>query len=277
MNENQKKWLQDLLDKGVVFEFYNEQERIWASKSGIGRPLWFNKWDKFRIPVQPIPDIPDWREVCRDMQSKGARFEEREADGSGWFKAANGFSFTIAGITRFRIAAQPIPEWREEMEDFYAGKLADPDYKKAQKKLSDQAKAIAAAIEEKLVSDTQLDKIPHRELQIQWHEDCIHALKTGEPMREWEYRNEAGYWNDVAYPSWLSRYEYRRKPRMKKVTLWYCVARFLETETGVISTELCGSTYDKDEVESEMQHFLKTYPTAKFSPIIETTVEIPED
>ena len=71
----------------------------------------------------------------------------------------------------------------------------------------------------------QKEEIPHRELRIQWHEDMLHHLRTGEPMREWEYRlkNGDGEWKICYDPHFSEKYEYRRKPKMKTVTYWHCL------------------------------------------------------
>ena len=134
-----------------------------------------------------------------------------------------------------------------------------------------------------LIKDVKLDEetkpdpreeIPHREQQIQWYEDWLHHLRTGEPMREYEFRsvNEDGdaasEWKLLSnrHPSWAKTHEYRRKPRTVKY--WHCAVMF----DGLKSEVITG--YCKDEVSDQNKRCKEAYPDAKFSPIIETTVEV---
>lgn len=81
----------------------------------------------------------------------------------------------------------------------------------------------------------QKEETPHLELQIQWHEDKLHSLRTREPMREWEYRlkNGDGEWRICHDPHFSEKYEYRRKPRTVKY--WHCL--YEHTQSGFINTE----------------------------------------
>lgn len=192
MNEDQRKWLLDLQSKGIKFEF-DKGSLGWVVQQG--NFSWFRS--DYRIPTQPIPDIPDWRELCRDMRRNGVNVEYENSAGS-WI---GGHLLTVYGeplslpIKSYRIPQQPIPEWREEMTE-----ETKPD---------------------------PTEEIPHRELQIQWHEDMLHHLRTGEPMREWEYRlkNGDGEWKICYDPHFSEKYEYRRKPKMKTVTYWHCLVK----------------------------------------------------
>lgn len=252
MNENQRKWLLTLQSKGVRFEYCDINDE------------WLNDWKctfsasqkKYRIPAQPMPDIPDWRELCGEMQSKGVQFEmvfdlDRElvinpgeySDAPRLRRYHNGFSFTDAHISCFRIPQQPIPEWREEMTE-----ETKPDPR---------------------------EEIPHRELQIQWHEDMLHHLRTGEPMREWQWRKLGGAWQwlGTASSTWNRCFYYRRKPRT--VTYWHCVGVYIGyQDNGVVDREVFSSDCSASDVQSQIDTCKENYPSAKFSPITETTVEV---
>lgn len=241
MNEDQKKWLLDLQSKGVKLEGLDIQYDCWRAVRKGG----FDAYLDYRIPAQSIPDIPDWRELCRDMQDKGAVFEH-EVYTNNWQKAK--LEFTLF-TQEYRIPQQPIPEWsNEEMT-----KETKPD---------------------------PIEEIPHREQQIQWHEDWLHHLRTGEPMREYEFRsvNEDGdassEWKLLSnrHPSWAKTHEYRRKPRT--VTYWHCVVEYADSKTGCVISEVLRSAYCKEEAESDIARYKAKYQTAKFSPVIETTVEL---
>lgn len=116
------------------------------------------------------------------------------------------------------------------------------------------------------------EEIPHREQQIQWHEDMLHHLRTGEPMREWEYKERDLDWDICrGEPVWIKTNRYRRKPRT--VTYWHCAAECVYKPTGKKEiTVVRGST--KEDLDWDIKSLKSEYPTAKFSPIIETTVEI---
>ena len=112
----------------------------------------------------------------------------------------------------------------------------------------------------------QKEEIPHRELRIQWHEDMLHHLRTGEPMREWEYRlkNGDGEWKICHDPHFSEKYEYRRKPRT--VTYWHCV---FKDDNGNVFPK--ASILSKEDLRNYMERHYKRY---KKSQIIETTVEL---
>lgn len=116
------------------------------------------------------------------------------------------------------------------------------------------------------------EEIPHRELQIQWHEDVLYHLRTGEPMPVWEYRlkNGDGEWRVCSDPHFSEKYEYRRKPRT--VTYWHCVGGYVDSE-GKKDTVYFASG-DRNDVLSETERYKARFPLAKFSPIIETTAEM---
>ena len=236
MNENQKKWLLDLQDKGVRIDLINLDgtvvERNIDQSSGRKNNLIFAaSAENYRLPAQSIPDIPDWRELCGEMQSKGIYFYHQDVLDK----------HCVFGDFRenYSIKRQPIPEWREEMTE-----ETKPDPR---------------------------GEIPHREQQIQWYEDWLHHLRTGEPMREYEFRpvNEDGdaasEWKLLSnrHPLWAKTHEYRRKPRT--VTYWHCV---VIDNTGVPHVK------GKAESRDALERVLKIYDQKKVSPITETTVEL---
>lgn len=103
-----KKWLLYLQEKGIKFENVSVNETIWHT----GEWEFKNDPKDYRIPDQPIPDIPDWRELCREMQSKGVEFENSSALGNSWVKCSSLVFDT--DIKYYRIPQQPIPEWSNE-------------------------------------------------------------------------------------------------------------------------------------------------------------------
>ena len=238
MNESQRKWLLDLHEKGFRFNEYHDDLAVWMENSEL---LDFTRdLDCYRIPAQSIPDIPDWRELCREMQSKGVEFEAVCGDGS-WKKSRPYFFPDFMGKEDYRIPQQPITKWREEMTE-----EAEPDPR---------------------------EEIPHRELQIQWHEDMLHHLRTGEPMRAWEVNYEdEGYWKPLvpSNVSWSDCHKYRRKPRT--VTYWHCVCIYKDA-LGDVHNESFADT-NKDIIECRIKTFCSDFKNTKFGPIIETTVEV---
>lgn len=244
MNENRRKWLMYLQSKGIKFNEYHDDLAMWLENSEL---LDFTRdLDCYRIPAQSIPDIPDWRELCREMQSKGVKFEMQDYDRE-WVKWRNGFSFSTAPITKFRIPQQPLPEWIEEMT-------------------------------EETKQDPR-EEIPHRELQIQWHEDMLHHLRTGEPMTVWEFRfkvaKEKSGWlkfGSSEIPAWDEGEEYRRKPRTVKY--WHCVARAIIDEDEGPCNVFLWSTTSMDDMEREINIMKRTDSAATFTTIIETTAEL---
>jgi len=234
MTENQRKWLLDLQDKGIKFENVSFSGTIWH----IGKWEFKNDPKVYRIQAQPIPDIPDWRELCREIQSNGVKF--KMLWGSMWNEDRHDFE---KERDRYQICEQPLPEWsNEEMTE-----ETKPDPR---------------------------EEIPHREQQIQWYEDMLHHLRTGEPMREYEFRsvNEDGdaasEWKLLSnrHPSWAKTHEYRRKPRT--VTYWHCVTEY-EGMYGLIR-----SFEGVDSLQKIVDQNKSRNSTTKFSPVIETTVEI---
>ena len=233
MTEYQRKWLLDLQSKGVKFEYCNINDE-WVND---GKCTFSASQEKYRIQAQPIPNIPDWREVCWGMQDKGVKF--KMLWGSMWNEGIYDFE---KERDRYQLIEQPIPEWKEEM-----------------------------------TKETKLDpreEIPHRELQIQWHEDSLHHLRTGEPMKKWQCKPDGdNRWFDyTGLPTWDRDCEYRRKPRT--VTYWHCLVRYV---TGAIEFEVI-SGVDKQEmlgvVEEYKQYVEKNNKQIKFGPIIETAVEV---
>ncbi len=247
MNEYQRKWLLYLQEKGVRIDLINLDgtvvERNIDPYSGRKTNLTFAASAKnYRLPAQSVPSISDWREVCWGMQDKGVKF--KMLWGSMWNEGIYDFE---KERDRYQLIEQPIPEWKEEM-----------------------------------TKETKLDpreEIPHRELQIQWHEDMLHHLRTGEPMREYEFRsvNEDGdaasEWKLLSnrHPSWAKTHEYRRKP--KTVTYWHCFVDY--TDKIGINGILTSAIDDNDLLATIRSHILH-YPNAKYGPITETTVEMEE-
>lgn len=268
MTENQRKWLMDLQKKGVMFEMDFSNEEWCGNRCDFSLHR-----SKYRFPAQPIPDIKDWREVCLDMQSKGVLFYYYAGTMIGWSNGEKVGFYDPFGRSEYRIPAQPIPEWKEE-----------PHPIQSMDALQDRPEIPAKALPEKSFSmrrgkemnelKEELDKIPHRDLQIQWHEDMLHHLRTGEPMWEWEFKNLYGDWVQCI-PKWKSTIEYRRKPRMKKVTYWHCVGKC--TDNGGKEDNVYLISGDLEDLEKEVTRNRKMYTTAKFSTITETIVEIPED
>lgn len=242
MNETQRKWLLYLQEKGIKFEYYNLRLLTWQSEHQNGDRIRFNSFEQFRIPAQPVPDIPDWRELCWEMQSNGVLFSRKNPDGV-WVKS-HFHEFAANEVReRHRIPEQPIPEWKEpEMTE-----ETKPDPR---------------------------EEIPHRELQIQWHEDWIHALKTEEEMREWEVRLEG---SDDEWITLLpyeipdrDNCEYRRKPKMKKVPMWYCIGQNISNPT---EFNAFGSMVSRENI---------IYQVSKsgyelIGAVTQIEVEIPED
>lgn len=118
-----------------------------------------------------------------------------------------------------------------------------------------------------------MEEIPHRELQIQWHEDMLHHLRTGDPMRMWEWKKKSdGTWAQTIEPGWDAKTEYRRKPRT--VTYWHCVARGVIDEDEGRSNVVLWSTTSMDDMEREINIMKQTDSAANFGQIIEATLEI---
>lgn len=224
-NETWREACEKLRNEGMVFEccYKNKGEKFRFDFIN-DRPLYFE------IAQQPIPNRPDWREWCKRLQDAGVRFDFYYGD---W--EFNKFCDFHKRHHRdvFRIAQQPIP----------------PN--------------IGDLIMEETKPDPR-EEIPHREQQIQWHEDMLHHLRTGEPMKKWQCKPDGdNRWFDyTGLPTWIRDCEYRRKPKMKKVTYWHCyVPNFINCPvmTSHISAE----------------RLLELMPTGyQHTPITESTVEI---
>ena len=122
-------------------------------------------------------------------------------------------------------------------------------------------------------TEPEQPEIPHKELQIQWHEDWVHSLKTGEPMREWECRplnKKDSAWH-ICKPMWDENCEYRRKPRTVKY--WHCVGVY--TDNGGKQDTAYLISGDRKDLEGEILRYAKMcQAAAKFTPITETTAEL---
>lgn len=225
-------------EKGLKFELY-------CAGSWV-----FNTWDftakieDYRIAAQPTPNLADWRESCRKLHGCGVAFDFLFQSEDWMVVHITDFGFDR---TSYRIPAQPIPAGIE---------------KYLEKEMAEQKQ--------------DNPEIPHLEQQIQWHEDMLHHLRTGEPMREWEYKEEysEGVWLSLneygCYPEWHKENEYRRKPRT--VTYWHCVGEC--TDRGGKEDTVYLMSGDLEDLEKEVLRHRKMYTTAKFSAIIETTVKM---
>lgn len=103
---DQREWLKKLQRLGFEFQ-------VLKVPGGMRRAerLCFNgNWEHYRFVAQPIPDIPNWQEYCRELQSKGVEFE---FNWDGWEKRQWVLVFKD-NIDQYRIPEQPIPEWKEE-------------------------------------------------------------------------------------------------------------------------------------------------------------------
>lgn len=105
---DQKRWLRKLQRLGFKFQVFKVPEGRWITK----RLCFDGNWENYRFAAQPIPDIPNWQEYCRELQSKGVEFEFNfESNWDGWKKRQWVFK---DNIDQYRIPEQPIPEWKEE-------------------------------------------------------------------------------------------------------------------------------------------------------------------
>lgn len=225
-----------LQKEGLKFE-YLTTVNIWSN------PIWSNPIcsfqftpDRYRIAAQPIPDRADWREWCRNLKKLGVEFESQNSNG-GWVTYKWGFK---SPKTWYRIPAQPIPAGIEKY------------------------------LEEEMPGQKQDKPESHQwEQQIQWHEDKLHSLRTGEPMREWEYRLVVGdgEWKICNDPHFSKRYEYRRRPRT--VTYWHCAVRWGGKDSGIMSSYNKGKfLLDVSRTRSEGGM------DVELGPIIKTTVDL---
>lgn len=131
------------------------------------------------------------------------------------------------------------------------------------------------------------EEIPHREMQIQWHEDMLVQLKNGEKpnLHNWEHRiKEPGLktldldlypnmWHSMGCRyDWNKDFEYRRKTRTVKY--WHCVARAIIDEDEGPCNVVLWSTTSMDDMEREINIMKRTDSAATFTTIIETTAEL---
>ena len=226
-----------LQKEGLKFEFYCDGS--WSSSTWN----FTEKIEGYLIAAQPIPDREDWRELCGKLQNLGVEFEGYDDDGLGWISSGLILWSFRWDKEQYRIKAQPIPAGIEKYL-------------------------------EREMTEQKQDKpeIPHLEQQIQWHEDMLRSLRTGEPMLEWEYRLAVGdgEWKICNDPHFSEKYEYRRKPRT--VTYWHCVTEY-EGMYGLIRSLLI-SFEGVDRLQKTVDQNKSRNSTTKFSPIIETTVEM---
>lgn len=287
MNEDQKKWLLYLHDKGVRIDLINLDgtvvERNIDPFSGRKTNLTFAaSAENYRLHAQPIPDIPDWRELCREMQSNDVLFSHQNPDGI-WVKS-HFHEFAANEVRdRYQIPQQPIPEWREELNF----EIEDTEYpiwtEDMLIKVENRAKSFLSKLNpspiadqewrEEMTEETKPDpreEIPHREQQIQWHKDWLHALETGEKMREWQVRLKGINDDWITLPPDeipdRDKCEYRRKPRT--ITYWSCVA----IDDGMCS--LLRSFENSEKAQELINERKKIFKDSKFGPITETTVEM---
>ena len=162
------------------------------------------------------------------MRSNGVRF--KMLWGSMWSEGVYDFENERY---RYQICEQPLPEWREEMTE-----ETKPDPR---------------------------EEIPHRELQIQWHEDMLHHLRTGEPMKKWQCKPDGdNRWFDyTGLPTWDRDCEYRRKPRTVKYL--HCLVDGYGT-TGVV--------YLIESTSDALRNHVKSLGYDVIGQITETTVEV---
>lgn len=263
MPKEQREWLKKLISKGVMIELLDCNGKVIDLEENEDLDF-SSRLECYRIPTQPIPDIPDWRELCREMQDKGVVFEH-EVYTNNWQKAK--LEFTLF-TQEYRISQQSLPEWREELnfdnEETEYPKWQPPaaETKGKLNKDTNKLETIYAGAMEALIKD-----IPHRELQIQWHKDKIHSLEIGEPMQEWEWSKNGIDWQSLGTiaPTWTRSFYYRRSPRI--VNYWHCVIQI--DETPEIFTE-----FDINEIQYRINRCKETYPLAKIGPISETIVEL---
>lgn len=239
-----------LQEKGLKFEFEKHGECI-ARKCDFTAKI-----ECYRISAQPTPDRENWQEWCRKLDDCGVKFE-CYCGNDVWIN--HGFPDTTFryNIDTWRIPYQPIPTGIEKYLE--------------EEMHEEETTATVSALKINHNQDKpEIPEIPHREQQIQWHEDMLHHLRTGEPMTVWEFRfkaaKEKSGWikfGSSEIPAWDDGEEYRRKPRT--VTYWHCVVIYT---TGVPHVK--GTAESRDALE----RVLKIYDQKKVSPITETTVEL---
>ena len=101
---DQRSWLRELQRLGFKFQVFNVPEGRWITE----RLCFDGNWENYRFAAQPIPDIPNWQEYCRELQSKGVEFE------FNWVRWEKRQWVFKDNIDQYRIPEQPIPEWKEE-------------------------------------------------------------------------------------------------------------------------------------------------------------------
>ena len=232
-----------LQDEGVKFEY----EMSYGWEPTLVDSV---KEQRFlRIKQQPIPNRQDWRDWCENLIRFGLKFgfdfkfERYDSKTKEW-APLNNFLFSES-YEYYRIAQQPIPE---NIGDLIMEEKPEPK-----------------------------EEIPHRELQIQWHKDKLHSLETGEPMREWEWRNEDVEWQDLNNKltiGWHKQVEYRRKPKVKQVTYWHCMAVFNTNQVDNRVASCIVSLESKEDLILKIKRFQEEYPRLPVTQITETTVEI---
>lgn len=238
-----------LQEEGLKFDFYSQIQERWFSD----KPWIFTDAGTFHIAAQPIPDREDWREWCRDMQSKGVRIEKQYGLYPAWGRVSNSRDFESDPITNYRIPAQPIPAGIEKYLE--------------EEMHEEETTAKLSSL--KVNHNQDKPEIPHRELQIQWHEDMLHHLRTGEPMRKWEYRLLVGdgEWKICNDPHFSKRCEYRRRPRT--VTYWHCAVRWGGKDPGIMSS------YDEGKLLLDVSRTRSEGGMdIELGPVLETTVDL---
>lgn len=255
MPKEQREWLKKLISKGVMIELLDCNGNVIDLEENEDLDF-SSKLECYRIPTQPIPDIPDWRELCHEMKEKGIRFFHNGV--------LNKHCVFDDRREYYKIQPQSLPYWKEELNF----EIEDTEYP--------EWRPPAAETKGKMNKDTsKFEDNPHHELQIQWHEDMLHHLRTDEPMREWQFRRvtscgAVNEWSRIDWPEWRRKdVEYRRKPRT--VTYW----TFVMQSDGEPPEAIIG--YILDEAKHLMRHYKELYPSAKFSPIIETIIELEDD
>lgn len=111
MCHDQREWLKKLQRLGFKFQVFNVLDELWESDS-----FDFTKIrEDYRFAAQPIPDILDWQDCCKDLQSKGVIFDFQVYAFDNTLLSGEGKAWVFrADATRYSIPEQPIPEWKEE-------------------------------------------------------------------------------------------------------------------------------------------------------------------
>lgn len=109
MCHDQREWSKKIQRLGFKFQVFKVPEGRWITK----RLCFDGNWENYRFAAQPIPDIPNWQEYCRELQSKGVIFETG-LHGDKWRSGESKLWAFQADATRYSIPEQPIPEWKED-------------------------------------------------------------------------------------------------------------------------------------------------------------------